>query len=167
MPPDGSNILDRTIRAIVDRELTTKVLDRQGQPALTQHQNLAVLGELAQEMWVQARRNVDQGTFDIVVDIATEGFGLEPGIVDQLMDRLKAHAVLKVLENPLRVAFRHELYFYYFLAGWLADNLKDNDNAIEQLVPRHRGFDGYASPIFSRALSTVNIQRMVAPSALR
>jgi hypothetical protein len=126
--------LHGVIRSLVRRELVAKILDTFGNPILDEHGHVAVLGALAEEMWWQESRVVDEDTFRTVCELSTETLGLSPGSLKTLLERLPSHAVLSRTTNPVRISFRHEYYYAYFLGEHLANEVIDGVRADAMLA---------------------------------
>jgi hypothetical protein len=107
------------IRSLIRRELVEKIRDTLGNPILDENALVRILGALAEEMWWQESRVVDEDTFRTICEISTEDLNLEPSALKILLERLPSHAVLARTERPVRISFRHEYYYAYFLGEYL------------------------------------------------
>jgi hypothetical protein len=100
--------------------MVEKLLDPQGKPLLSLEQHMRLLGALAEEMWWQETRELDEQTFLTIGELVCEEFGLEGVTAERFLNRMPTHALLSRSDRPIRVAFRHEFYFGYFLGTIIA-----------------------------------------------
>lgn len=110
----------RIIESIVEREMVEKLLDPVGMPLLTLEQHMRLLGALAEEMWWQETRQLDEPTFLTIAELICEEFGLEGMVAERFLNRMPTHALLSRASGPTRVFFRHEYYFGFFLGAIIA-----------------------------------------------
>lgn len=112
----GRSILVSAIRSLVRRELVEKILDPEKGQVLSEMQFEILFGAIAEEMWWQETRALDEETLLTVAELAFEHFGLSKGLSRFLLGKLTSNAVIKIGEGTRRFSFRHEIYFSYFLA---------------------------------------------------
>ncbi|MYN64909.1 MAG: NACHT domain-containing protein [Acidobacteria bacterium] len=123
----GTDLLRALVQEYLARELNDKLLDQQSRSLLSTKQFEYLMSELALEMWNQETRELDAGS---VRDVAkyvgeTEGWG---GKARQAVaDRMPTLAFLAHGDNRASsrtsIAFEHDLFFFYFLAGSIAEQL--------------------------------------------
>jgi len=116
------------VEDLVEREMNEKLLDPQGRPLLSLDQHMELLGLLAEEMWWQEVREVDEQTFNTVAELQCEEFGLEGEVAKRFLDRVPSYALLSRTDRPVRIAFRHEFYFAFFLGERIGRVLKRGEN---------------------------------------
>lgn len=131
----GRHIVRQIVEAMIQREMVEKLLDPQGHPLLTLDQHKSLLGALAEEMWWQESRELDEQTFLTIGQLVCEDLGLEGAIAERFLDRMPTHALLARTENPKRVSFRHEFYFGFFLGTLIAHRVLRRE-PINDLVNR-------------------------------
>lgn len=118
---ESGSVVGSIIRDLVEREAVEKLRSSTGVPLLSVDDHLSLLGEIAEEMWIQQSRELDETTFMTIVDIQCEEvFSLTPVDAEKVVKRMPAHALLARTDRPARIGFRHEFYFAYFLGERLA-----------------------------------------------
>src|SRR6266850_6927207 len=122
------HIVRLIVEELVRREMQEKLLDPQGRPLLTIDQHVDFLGMLAEEMWWQETREIDESTFTTLADLVVEEFGLAGDVATRFRNRVPSYALLTRTENPLRVGFRHEFYFAFFLGTRIASFIIKRDS---------------------------------------
>jgi hypothetical protein len=116
----GRHLIRQIVGAMIEREMVQKLLDPQGKPLLTLEQHMRLLGALAEEMWWQESRELDEQTFLTIGELVCEEFGLEGIVAERFLNRMPTHALLARSDLSKRVSFRHEFYFGYFLGSIIA-----------------------------------------------
>lgn len=130
----AKSLVRLAVEDFVRRELTEKVLDSHGAPALTSAQHMSIIGELAEEMWWQETMILDIDSYHTLVEIACENFDTS-SISAALIDKLSSHALLSVSSNPRGISFRHELYHAHFMGSVFEDAATD-PQAMQALCTR-------------------------------
>ena len=148
LSPDD-NFLGKVIRELVERELSAKILDTQGHRILSEAQHSELLGSLAEEMWWQETRVVDEDTLATLVDVTCDDLNIPEDSAKILIQKLPSHAVLSRSDRPARVSFRHEYYYGFFLAGFLASRLISNE-ALGRVLGRSTISQPIASQVAAR-----------------
>ncbi|QDU24014.1 pentapeptide repeat-containing protein [Urbifossiella limnaea] len=134
---DHDRFLHGVIRSFITRELTGKILNTHGDPILREDGHVRLLGALAEEMWIQETRELDQESFRTICEMVCDDLGLDPSAAKLLLERMPSHAVLTRTNRPVRVAFRHELYYGYFFAEYLERAVRRRDE-VESLLARSK-----------------------------
>ena len=119
----SSNVVRLIVEELVRREMRDKLLDPQGRPLLTLEQHVDFLGMIAEEMWWQETRELDEQTFTTISELVVEEMGFSGDVAARFMSRVPSYALLARTESPTRISFRHEFYFAYFLGARLAKQL--------------------------------------------
>lgn len=128
------HLVRQIVDAMIRREMVEKLLDPQGKPLLTLEQHKSLLGALAEEMWWQESRELDEQTFITIGQMICEQFGLEGAVAERLLNRMPTHALLTRTENPRRVLFRHEFYFGFFLGTLIARRALSHESVNDLLT---------------------------------
>lgn len=124
---DG-DLLEVLIRSYMTRERKEKLLDRQQRPLLSENQLGLLVRELAEDMWNQETRELDGNS---VRDVAA--YILEDSVEESerqiIVERMPALAFLTHSEKHGTLGFEHEVFFFYFLAGIIAEQLVSSTDA--------------------------------------
>lgn len=116
------------VEELVRREMQEKLLDPQGKPLLTIQQHIELLGMLAEEMWWQETREIDEQTFTTLAELACDTFQLAGDVAGRFLSKIPSYALISRLEGPVRIAFRHEFYFAFFLATRVASYIRSRED---------------------------------------
>lgn len=121
----GEDLLQRLVQGYLDRERTEKLLDRQSQPLLSERQLAALMQELAEEMWNQETRELDYQSVRDVAEYVLESEEVSEAARQIILERIPTLAFLAQSDSTTVHAgsFEHELFFFYFLARSLAEQL--------------------------------------------
>ena len=123
----GADLLRALTQEYLDRELNDKLLDRQSQSLLSRKQFEDLMCELALEMWNQETRELDAGSVREVAEYVLESEGLRESARQVVVEKMPALAFLGRGDNRSSsragIAFEHDLFFFYFLAGSIASQL--------------------------------------------
>jgi hypothetical protein len=120
------DLLEQLVENYIERERKEKLLDRQERPMLTNGQIRDLLIELAEEMWNQETRELDQRSVREVTDYLLQSFGLPENSRRIVTERVTAFAFLMTGEATSTIAFEHEVFFAYFLAYRISRSLSSN-----------------------------------------
>jgi hypothetical protein len=126
-----SHMVRAIVESLVKREMQEKLLDPQGKPLLAIEQHFHFLGMVAEEMWWQETRELDDVTLETLSSLAAEEFGLQGPSANRFISRVPSYGLLQRFESPSRVSFRHEFYFAFFLGMRIASAIA----AEEELTP--------------------------------
>ena len=136
------------VRTIVQREASIKWLDRSGdppRPLLTEDEHHQLLSMVAKEMWLCSadslkyhRGGLADDEFDNVTFVArlfAENTNKTPDAARQILERLKAHALLVATTGGRALAFDHEDFRHFYLGEALGrDLLKDDEQGAKALL---------------------------------
>ena len=118
-------VVPNVIHALLKREVEEKWRDPNGQPYLTLEQHVSLLAAVAEEMWNQGKNSLSAEVVELVCETVTESMGIAPLRRIQVVQRVKAHALLPPSSTtPGELTFDHEEFLNYFLAARLIHNLK-------------------------------------------
>ena len=135
----SDDLLDELVNEYLDRELNEKLLDRHSAPLLTKSQFDAMMCEVAQEMWNQETRELDVNSIREVAEYVTEIEGISEANRRILIERMPTLAFLGRGDGNGgrgRIAFEHELFFFYFLARSIAAQFKSGQADLRTVLSR-------------------------------
>jgi len=137
--PSGLKVVPNVIQAFLRREVDEKWRDRNGQPYLTLGQHMHLLAAVADEMWIQGKNSLGIEIVQLVCETILDEIKIAPDRRVQVIERVKAHALLPPSElSPRELTFDHEEFLNYFLAVRLAELLKDgNAFGLQRFCERH------------------------------
>ena len=121
-------VVPNVIHALLKREVEEKWRDPNGHPYLTLDQHIILLAAIADELWIQGKNSLSVEVVQLVCEAVVDTLGLPPARRVQVVQRLKAHALLPpsgTVSGDL--AFDHEEFLNYFLAARLIQVFKTND----------------------------------------
>lgn len=125
---DEAHVVRLIVEELVQREMVTKLLDPQGRPLLTLDQHMELLGAIAEEMWWQEVRELDEQTFITIAELLCEDYGLAGDVAVRFLHRVPSYALLSCVESPTRIGFRHEFYFAFFLGERVGRHLVSGED---------------------------------------
>ena len=123
--PSGFSVVPKVIKSFLQREVDEKWRDQNGAPYLTIEQHIELLSMIADEMWYQSSNSLPVEVIQLVVEILMEEWRLTQRVRVQVVERVKAHALLPRASTRSNRAFDHEEFLNYFLAERLNALLKD------------------------------------------
>jgi uncharacterized protein YjbI with pentapeptide repeats len=133
----NTSIVEAAIRALVRREIETKLLGAQGQAILDENQFEILFSAIAEEMWWQETRTVDDETLKVVAELTLQQVGLPETNLSALLGRLTSNALIDIGENSRKLSFRHEIYFSYFLGSFFLQTvLRGTKKDLRRLLSR-------------------------------
>ena len=124
---DG-DLLEVLIRSYLTREQKEKLLDRQQRPLLSEDQLDLLVRELAEDMWNQETRELDGNSVRDVADYILED-RVDESERQIIVERMPTLAFLTHSEKHDTLGFEHEVFFFYFLAGIIAEQLVSSADA--------------------------------------
>ena len=137
---DGrEDLLESLVNEVLERESQEKLLDRNAYPILRKDQLGYLLRELAQEMWNQETRELDARSVREVVEEVAETLDLPEAARPIPEERLRSLALLTGLDgngSGPRLAFEHELFFFYFLAESIVGRFRASDSELGVILSR-------------------------------
>ena len=126
--PTDEDLPSALAKAYLERELKEKLLDRQHEPMLHADQLELLMRELAQEMWSQETRELDDVSVKEVADYVLEIQEVEESIRKIVVGRMPALAFLAHNGGHTRILFEHEIFFFYFLSRSLVFQYLNGDD---------------------------------------
>lgn len=135
----GSDLLEQLVKEYLRRELQEKLLDRHSAPMLTDGQFDTLMREIAQEMWNLETRELDKASVREVADYVAETEDISEAHRKVLVERMPSLAFLSRGEGNGgrgRVAFEHELFFFYFLSGSIVAQFESPEADVRVVLSR-------------------------------
>jgi hypothetical protein len=132
----GDDLLKELVSAYLDRERQDKLLDRHGGTLLTALQMELLFKTLAEEMWNQETRELDQRSVRYIAEYELVSQGLSEAVQRVVIERMPQLAFLTPGERSGGIAFEHEMFFSFFLSRVFSDNLLKDGTAIRVLLSR-------------------------------
>lgn len=135
------------VNTIIEREANEKWIDRTGDlahPLITVNDHHDLLSLLAQEMWINSSNELPKDIVDVVIDVYIETRSKTQRTGDQIKERIKNHALIKI--NPINdktFSFDHEEYYSFFLGQSIGRMIIGND--IELITVFRKGKLPYQS----------------------
>ena len=126
--PSGFSVLPKIISWFLEREVGEKWRDLYGNPYLTIDQHIKLLSMIADEMWYQSRNSLLVDVVQVVVETLLEEWRLTQRARVQVIERVKAHALLPVSTIPGECSFEHEEFLNYFFIATAAYTLRGTDS---------------------------------------
>lgn len=114
---DPSDYFRQFIGSIIEREATGKWIDKSGEPAqplLSVEEHYELLSELALEMWTNGVDRLPADIVTFVAEMFAESRHKNRVITQQLVERIKQHALI-VNSDGGRYGFDHEEFYHFFL----------------------------------------------------
>ena len=135
----GFSVVPRVIKSFLEREVAEKWRDQNGQPYLSMDQHIELLSMIAEEMWYQSTDSLPLDVVQLVAETLMEDWDLTQSSRVQVIERVKAHALLPVSTTPGHLSFDHEGFLNYFLAERLDAMMEDrsHDNPLRGFLERH------------------------------
>ncbi|MBK9262367.1 MAG: pentapeptide repeat-containing protein [Polyangiaceae bacterium] len=130
----------RPLEAIVDELIAREVHklrdNTSGLPILTAEQHRFLLEQLAEEMWWQETRTLDEPTVRTVSEIAADAMHITTDMASKVIFRSTAHAMLKVKDDgdSRKLEFTHEYYYALFVGRAIARRLQGGDDISDFLA---------------------------------
>ena len=121
-PSGDGDLLEALIHSYLTREQTEKLLDRQQRPLLSEDQLELLVRELAEDMWNQETRELDSKSVRDIADYVLED-SVEESERQIVVERMPALAFLTHSEKHGTLGFEHEVFFFYFVADIIAEQL--------------------------------------------
>ncbi|MEI6890840.1 MAG: hypothetical protein V5783_01600 [Pontiella sp.] len=135
----GDSYFSTFVRAIVEREVTEKWLDRSGgdvaSPLLSIEEHCGLLSEIAVEMWNSKIAYIKHDMLEFTVDYFCECRQKTPPITSQVKKRINNHALLSASDNASNtVEFDHDEFYQYFLGEAVASRLLSSSNNLDNTL---------------------------------
>jgi len=129
------------VRPIINREASTKWVDKSGEPflpLLTLAEHLDLLSTVANEMWLGESAAVSADILEWSAELYCSGANKSAAITRQVVERVKQHALLVNRGSSGRGAYQfdHEEFYYYFLGRSVAQVMGGNDDTSLRAVLR-------------------------------
>ncbi|OZI66710.1 hypothetical protein CAL28_03020 [Bordetella genomosp. 11] len=119
----NGSIVEAAIRALVQREIKEKLLGAQGDQILDERQFEQLFAAVAEEMWWQETRTLDDETLVLLADMTLEHLGIDKSKARALLGKLSSNAVIELGEGARKLSFRHEIYFSFFLGNYFKNTV--------------------------------------------
>lgn len=123
--------IGRIIESFVRREVG-KFRNTGDEPILSENDHRGFLRMLAEEMWWQERRELDRESVETIAELFAEKVGMSDRDLRAFAARASSYAFLSAREGqgpgPALLAFSHEYYYAFFVAGFLAQSLCNGDD---------------------------------------
>ena len=135
----GDDLLEALVHEYLSRERTEKLLDSQSGFLLTEDQFERLMCELAEEMWNQETRELDSHSVREVAEYVVEDEGLSDVAKRVIVERMPTLAFLARGDSPAAhagIAFEHELFFFYFLAGSIVSQFASVHTDVQVVLSR-------------------------------
>jgi hypothetical protein len=124
----GVHLLEQLINSYLERESRLKLIERRGRSYLSADQLREIFAEVAEEMWRQNTRELSSTTLrELLGVLVGEIPGLDSETQLAVLDRGPHSAVLRSGDAAGSVAFEHDVYYAYFLAGPIVDLARKGD----------------------------------------
>ncbi len=133
--PAGQDLLKALAQLFVARECG-KLRSKSGRPMLSTEELTSLLSEVAEEMWNQARRDLDKVSARELAELSLLDKDLPRGDAQVVVERISTFAFLRPGEAPGTITFEHELFFAYFLGLRLSERLLESSPALTVLLGR-------------------------------
>lgn len=132
----NTHLLDELVSAYLERERTEKLLDRFGGSLLTSQQLRELMATLAEEMWNQQTRAIDQQGVREVAEYVLSNEGIGEVAYAVVTERITTLAFLVGGDRAGTISFEHETFFSYFLADRFGKSLREGGFALAGLLGR-------------------------------
>ncbi|WP_272545881.1 pentapeptide repeat-containing protein [Burkholderia cepacia] len=119
----NDSIVEAAIRALVQREIKEKLLGAHGDQILDERQFEQLFAAVAEEMWWQETRTLDDETLVLLADLTLEQLEIDKSKAGTLLGRLSSNAVIELGEGARKLSFRHEIYFSFFLGNYFKNTV--------------------------------------------
>lgn len=119
----NGSIVEAAIRALVRREIKEKLLGAHGDQILDERQFEQLFAAVAEEMWWQETRTLDDETLVLLADMTLEHLEVDKSKAGALLGKLSSNAVIELGEGARKLSFRHEIYFSFFLGNYFKNTI--------------------------------------------
>ena len=127
----ASRPIGKIIESFVRREVG-KFRNTGDEPILSDQDHREFLRMLAEEMWRQERRELDRESVETIAELLAEKVGMSDRDLQAFVARAPSYAFLSGSNGPVpgprKLAFSHEYYYAFFVAGFLAESLRTGDD---------------------------------------
>ena len=121
------------VRAIIQREVTDKWIDRSGEPAktlLSLEEHHELLSMIAEEMWINSVDSLREDLISLLTELFCEQKNMNPTITRQIKERIIQHALIICPSTRERgYSFDHEDFKNYFLGEAIGRLFKANKDS--------------------------------------
>ena len=133
-PSEDGDLLEALIRSYLVGERTDKLLDRHRRPLLSEDHLDLLVRALAEDMWNQETRELDDSSVREITDHVLED-SVDKTERQIIVERMPTLAFLTRSEKHNALGFEHEVFFFYFLAGIIAEQLVSSSDLRAILSP--------------------------------
>ena len=137
--PSGLTVVPKVIKSFLRREVGEKWRDVNGRPYLTIEQHIRLLAMVADEIWHQSTNSLSVELVQLIAETLIEEWALPQKDRVQVVERVKAHALLPNAAASGQQTFEHEEFLNYFLAERLDELLMDreHDGTLRAFLGKH------------------------------
>ena len=156
-----SDYFRQFIGSIIHREATRKGIDKCGEPAqplLTVHEHYDLLSELALEMWTTGSDRLPQDVVVFVAELFAESRRKNRVITQQLIERIKQHALI-VTPDGRRFGFDHEEFYHFFLGEAIGHVLTRKDVSLLKRIMSQAALPQMAQEAAARHVLDADMHR--------
>lgn len=128
--PEERDCFRNFVGSIVEREALSKWTDESvyPRPLLTIAEHHLLLAMVAQEMWLCSTDEFGTDVFPVVAEIFAERHGKGAGVMRQIRERIRHHALLAPRpDGREKVAFEHDVFRIFYLGKALGQSLVADD----------------------------------------
>jgi len=127
---DYNEFYQKFVYAIIEREANKWLVKKTtaSTPVLTLDQHLKLLCMIAREMWTARSEVLNNDVIDMIADLFIESEKLGADEAWQVKNRIKDHAILRMVDsNKNYFEFDHEDFYHFFLGGMLNNLIVTRD----------------------------------------
>ena len=110
------DLLGSLTQRFLEREQQEKLLDRNQNPLITKAQLSSLMSELAEEMWNQETRELDQASVREIAEYVLDDKDIPESSCQIVIQRMSTLAFLALGQKHGSVCFEHEVFFFNFLS---------------------------------------------------
>jgi hypothetical protein len=114
---DPNDYFRQFVGTIIGREASEKWLDKKGevaQPLITESEHYELLSAVALEMWSTASETLRADVLGVVAEVFSDSKKKDKVISNQIIERLKQHALIVPADGSL-FRFDHQEFYHFFL----------------------------------------------------
>lgn len=148
-----SNYFLNFVHSIIEREATTKWIDRSGEPykpliSIDDHYEL--LASISEEMWLNSVDEIPESLLEFITELFIENKKIHPTIGDQIKERIKQHALIIFSQFEKKLfKFDHEEFKNFFLGIDLFNRASSEDYQTIILILKRGKLPDLAIDVFS------------------
>lgn len=131
-----ADLIEELVEIYLERERKEKLLNKSGTDIINKDQMRILFSTIAEEMWNQETRELDRASLRWIAEYVLGNEGVEEETVRIIIKRMPNMAFLMPGNRKESIAFEHELFFTYFLAGAFAREILRKNGGIRMLLGR-------------------------------